>query len=117
MKTGEMYTYVLNNPEARFHRLNMNNASYGFVNGTLVYGETKIATEVPRPDEDWELVPQEVTWQEAIQGWLDGKSFYIELGGTRYTQSRGSRLGCFNNNLLNGFGGGLFREGKWFIVG
>jgi len=66
MKTGEMYTHVLNNPEARFHRLNMNNASYGFVNGTLVYGENKIATEIPRPDEDWELVPQPVDFLTAV---------------------------------------------------
>ena len=65
--------------------------------------------------DDWELVPKEVTWQEAIQAWLDGKSFYIEHGGTRYTQSGGGRLGCFKNNLLEGFGGGLFRDGKWYI--
>lgn len=32
-------------------------------------------------DWDWELVPQEVTWQEAVQAWVDGKGVYFTLNG------------------------------------
>ena len=62
----------------------------------------------------WELVPQEVTWQEAIQAWIDGKDFRIERDGITYEQANFCGLGWFEgrNNWLYPK---LFKEGKWYI--
>jgi hypothetical protein len=63
---------------------------------------------------EWELVPQEVTWQEAIQAWLDGKDIRIELRGKTYIQHYVCRFGLAENSF-NGFGKNFFTEGKWYI--
>lgn len=65
-----------------------------------------------KPDE-WELVPQEVTWQEAIQAWLDGRSIRVELNSTTKKQPPIYRLGCLLDG--NGFEKRELRDGKWFI--
>ena len=73
-----MYTYALANPKAEFTRPDLNNAIYKFSeNGVLLVraaGTFVVSDLPPKPDENWELVPQEVTWQEAIGAWLDGKT-------------------------------------------
>ena len=67
MKTGEMYTYALVNPNAKFYRTNLNNAVYKFLNGHLVYSDNdKFSCEVTKLDEDWELVREEVNFMTAV---------------------------------------------------
>jgi len=129
MKTGEMITALTNDREAKFKCIDgcLVDPNRDFVIGCDKDGYIKFFERGKfreaffdihnKLDWDWELIPQEVTWQEGIQGWLDGKSILIKHDGSEYTQSSGSRLGCFMNNPFSGFGGGLFRDGKWFILG
>ena len=64
---------------------------------------------------DWELLPQEVTWQEAIQAWLNCKEIYVETDDGKYTQRASFRLGCFALGQ-DGFNKNCFRSGKWYIT-
>ena len=34
-------------------------------------------------NDDWELVPQEATWRDAIQAWVDGKKVFYILNGKK----------------------------------
>lgn len=87
MKTSEMYAIAEVNPEAKFKRPNLNDTTYMFdENGILVNlecGEYTASVILPKPNEEWELIPQEVTWQEAIQAWVDGNKVYYVLNGVR----------------------------------
>jgi len=63
----------------------------------------------------WELLPQEVTWQEAIQAWLvDRKEFYVEVDDEKYTQRVTFKLGAFIAGK-DGFDRRCFERGKWYI--
>ena len=70
-------------------------------------------------NDDWELIAQEVTWQEAIQAWLNNKSIRIEVadkegnGKSLYYQKWTNRLGCMG--VTEGFNKDLFVRGKWYI--
>ena len=61
MKTGEMYNYALNNPKGAFKRA-LDSCSYSFYKGHLINHGGFAVSPNPNVDEDWELIPQEVTW-------------------------------------------------------
>lgn len=67
MKTGEMLTYLLDHPEAKFKRLNGGDVLYGLITSKTI---TNLKLNVPagslRVDEDWELVPEAVDFMTAI---------------------------------------------------
>ncbi|TGE35916.1 hypothetical protein E4K67_22635 [Desulfosporosinus fructosivorans] len=72
MKTWEMIKELTENPKLKFKRLCDSRIFYCGNSGYL-YREPGMS-EVIGIDEDWELISQEVTWQEAIQAWVDGKT-------------------------------------------
>jgi hypothetical protein len=67
--------------------------------------------------DDWELIPQEVTWQEAIQAWVDGKTVYCKISaedspvnmGTRYIHYGDSNETRYPLSKIE------FSNGKWYI--
>ena len=76
-------------------------------------------------DIEWKLVQKPVTWQEAIQAWLDGKGFRVEMpDGAIITQDKAHVLGYYSvvqgikdRSRIPGFDKDLFRDGKWFVEG
>ena len=113
MKTGEMYTYALANPKAEFIRPDLNNAIYKFSEkGVLLVraaGTFVVSDLPPKPNEDWELVPQEVTWQEAISAWLDGEEVVCKhKGGEAIFVSGGINMALYADKEK-------FKYGKWYI--
>ena len=58
---------------------------------------------------DWELVPQEVTWQEAISAWLDGEAVACKYKGSEITfLSGGINMALYVDKEK-------LKYGKWYI--
>ena len=55
---------------------------------------------------DWELVPQEIPWQEALEQWVKGKSVIRELNGTTCLFTKDNCFGVSRKELINR---------KWFL--
>ena len=58
---------------------------------------------------NWIKIKQPVTWQEAIQAWLDGKMPYVELVGGEYDIT-----GVFGSFFVKDIPQ-VLSEGKWYI--
>jgi hypothetical protein len=121
MKTWEMYNYAMKNKSQKFLR-----KRYGQICQFNDKGELKIVdkpNEYPLAglDEEWELAPREVPWQEAMQARIDGQGFYIEYNGHKYEQKNYRRIGCLESDDerdkgdIDGFYGEMFKTGKWYI--
>ncbi len=118
MKTWEVYKYALENPKARFKKAT-SELIYFFKNGepTFIdkYGTTSSSYDlIQLNDHEWEIVEEPVSWQEAMQAWIEDKNIRIEYGGETYKQSHANKLGCFKGNE-KGFPHSFFRTGKWYI--
>lgn len=123
MQTWEMIKELTENPKLKFIRVsdNVTFATSSRIHEGKVIDYYVSALHSPSHGcvllkDEWKLIPQEVTWQEAIQAWVDGKEFLIKHNGKEYKQRQCSRLGCLSDNPFSGFGNGLFTEGKWFIL-
>ena len=59
---------------------------------------------------DWELMPKEVSWQEAISAWLDGKAVVCKCngGGTVVFSSGGINMALYVDKEK-------LKYGKWYI--
>ena len=58
---------------------------------------------------DWELIPQEVTWQEAIGAWLDGEAVVCRYKGSDITFfSGGINMALYADKEK-------LKYGKWYI--
>ena len=125
-----MVKELTENPKLRFKTQDGTIATVS-MNGCLAIktedndeGEARITSGLAKykPDE-WERVPEEVTWQEAIQAKLDGEEFSIEYNGNTYTQKSFSKIGYLESSdkkdqdgKLKGFYTEMFRSGKWFVL-
>ena len=108
-----MYTYVLANPKAEFTRSRINDVVYKFSEkGVLLVraaGTFVVSDLPPKPNEDWELVPQEVTWQEAISAWLEGEAVVCKYKGSEITFfSGGINTALYADKEK-------LKYGKWYI--
>jgi len=115
MKTGEIYTHALTNPKARF--MSSENGPFPEFEahfnevGKLVTGEGRDESLVYAPyDMEWELVPQEVTWHEAINLWLDGNSVVCEYKGNRHGFDAGGIIMAMHVDKEK------LKYGKWYIL-
>lgn len=97
LKTWEVIKALTENPKLRFRN---NSHSYVQINnedGSIVWSNKDGSSVGPNLDRfilysngpccdnlhiEWEIVHQEVTWQEAIQAWVDGKEVYFTLNGS-----------------------------------
>jgi len=55
---------------------------------------------------NWELVPKEIPWQEALGRWVKGESVIRELNGTTCLFTKDNCFGVSRKELING---------KWFL--
>jgi hypothetical protein len=69
--------------------------------------------------DDWEVAKKPATWQEAIEAWMNNKSFSIEVDGRVYIQKPFNKLGCLGikgkTHTFNGIEFGMIKHGKWYI--
>ncbi len=81
MKTWEILKLLTENQEIRFRRAGKDLTYY--YNGISVMCSDGITTaqsgDILNLKAEWELIPQEVTWREAIQAWVDGKTVYCKV--------------------------------------
>ena len=72
-------------------------------------------------DLDWQLVRQPVTWQEAIQAWVDGKKVVWEEDAERrvFDRSNGWLSPMNQVHLIDQDGNaltvGMILRGKWYV--
>ena len=76
-------------------------------------------------EERWEEAEKPVTWQEAIEAWVNGKGNMVEMedmdpifsyNDDVLINPASNKLGCFINNETKGFNRILFEQGTWYII-
>jgi hypothetical protein len=113
VKTWEMVKELTENDNLKFKAQDGMTAEVA-VNGCLMLkdsdgdeAEVRIAGGCCEIEPDrWELIPQEVTWQEAIQRWLGGETIVCEIGLHRYIYTPEDRHSIMRNEI---------EKGKWYI--
>lgn len=92
MKTWEMIKALTENPKLKFNN-GIHKVKISDITNRIVwdYADEKedpfiMFSNAPGAIDnlhiEWELIPQEVTWQEAIQAWVDGREVYFTLNGS-----------------------------------
>lgn len=92
MKTWEMLKELTENPKKRFRLPSWGDGRYITAMGTgLIVNEIHKPANVNRLKVDWEMLPQEVPWQEAIEAWVNGKCVKSVLNQEEhiYNESQG----------------------------
>ena len=84
MKTWEVYKNELEQATQIYIR-KVDGVNYCFdkVYGLLPCNWRGMGWTTIKVDDDWELVPQEVTWQEAIQAWANGEKVHYVFNNTK----------------------------------
>ena len=100
MLTSELFQ--VKNIKSKFAR-NLNGVIYHFGDNGILYDENGIAAITLRIHEEWELIPQEVPWSEAIAAWLEGEEIEVDPGD------------CRAMKVVIGIDRELFKKGKWYI--
>ncbi|SDG48677.1 hypothetical protein [Desulfosporosinus hippei] len=115
LTTGEMYSYALKNPGAKFERMRTGRIYSFGKQGQLILDGNWESHFVPSVNEKWRLVLQhQVTWQEAILAWLrDGKEIVCKLGENESVIK--PNLGFFLDQRGMAISNAEFVKGKWFI--
>ena len=106
MKTSEVFKALEKNPNLKFVCKNGNkeyflytekvfSTFYGLqcrLNGEIIGSKADAANFFGniKIDADWQLVPQSVTWQEALQAFIDGKKIKCE-----------GCPGCYDGDVCN----------------
>lgn len=125
MKTWEVIQKWNENPDIKFRNLESGEIWTIGLSGNIVavnkngiqLGQRYI-NKLTIPHE-WEEVKEPVTWQEAIQAWIDRKDFKVVMpNGVEYRQRAIFRLGYLEN--LDGldksnFTVDMFLNGKFYI--
>ena len=114
MNTWEMLKELTENPNKVFE--NQNGLKVRTCDGVLCYDEDlhRYGALFVGDTEDWEEVPTEVTWQEAVQAWANGKDiksviydeeiFYRHIEG--YLEDQNGDAISLDE----------LTEGKWYIL-
>lgn len=131
MTTLEAIQFLLDNPDEMIREVDPVSLPYSYArncNGTIMSCDEKgndlciFSLAKSKFDVQWEVVkkpPKQVSWQEAIQAWIDGKNFKIVLPyGEELTQYTVFKLGTRLNKESDkrGFDVSCFAEGKWYIL-
>lgn len=123
MKTWEIYKYALENSNAKFKSLKSGKIYKCSTTNILIEDiKNGVGLCVPDVNEEWELIKEPVSWQEAIEEWRKDKDIYVIVGETRYEQSGHECLGIFTyinsegrKEKQYGFFILMFTDGKWYI--
>ena len=117
MKTWEILKELTENPEKRFKLQTWREGSFVTATNTgMLINEISDVVKISRLDLNWEEVPQEVTWQEALKFWIDGGQIEVWRNDElKYRSRRGYKLGVTKSDERYHFDRKDFTEGKWYI--
>jgi hypothetical protein len=124
MKTWEMLKELTENPKKRFKRKNWEGVYICSKNGFICdsngdrYGIYDVMEDL---DGGWEELPREVTWQEALEAWANGKTVKCAARGYDNIYQKYDVVDdCDDPFLLDEVGNPLdayeILEGKWYIL-
>jgi hypothetical protein len=112
MKTWEMMKTLMENPtlqaKSKFSNRTVKVGKSGLGDPCLVCTEMQAVAVLPL-DIEWGLVPQEATWQEAIQAWLDGKKVTCRYENDETTYNAGGIVMTLYLSKES------IKYGKWYI--
>ena len=116
MKTWQMIKELSENPNSVFE--NQTGVKVLTCDGILCYYETLHSVDIlfVGDKEEWTKVPQEVTWQRAIEAWANGKDIKCVMDGLTTFK------GYHNGNIYMqdddhyGVDGSQILQGKWYIL-
>jgi hypothetical protein len=127
MKTWEMIKELSENPKLKFnngiHKVKISDITKRIV---WAYADEKeepfiIFSNAPGAVDnlhiEWELIPQEVPWQEALQAWLDGKTVSCRVEACDNQVNLATRYIHYgdSNETRYPLGKVEFTKGKWYI--
>ena len=126
MKIWDVLEVLSENPESTFKNLRfggvlgyLQNGTLGWISNSNHDGEPFSIHCVMNNErymgnwnDDWELVPQEVPWREALGAWLDGEEVYFIDVDNRKRRIGECNLFIDNCVFVNKK---HFTESKWFI--
>ncbi len=119
MKTSEMIAMLEKNPKLRFTsggEISTMEAICRSGNIELYHIPAELRYEFRR-DRDWQLVREPVTWQEALQAWIDGKE--IEVCECAGCESIKEHKCYMEKQTIDGLVTRLcrqqFKTAKWYI--
>jgi hypothetical protein len=81
----------------------------------------KFSGNLANNEDDWQPVRQPVTWQEAIQSWVDGKKVVWEEDGERrvFDRNKSWAIPKYQSHLLDQDGDAvtvrMISGGKWYV--
>jgi hypothetical protein len=120
MKTWEMLKELTENPKKRFKRKNWEGVYICSKNGFICdsngdrYGIYDVMEDL---DGGWEELPREVTWQEAIEAWINKERIEVwQEVSLVYRSSSGYKLGASEKDKGYHFDRSDFTKGKWYIL-
>ena len=133
MKTWEMLKELTENPGKIFQATNKHGNTYQMLKNTIGYFELTVFDkngkrfdfDVPaggfhgniHEDYDWKLLPQEVTWQEALEAWINKERIEVWLEGSlAYRSNPGYKLGASEKDKGYHFDRNDFTKGVWYIL-
>ena len=118
MKTWEMIKELTENPHKRFkdkrgHEVFVDKDNF------IRLEAGRVSTDLFRKsieDESWQEIKQSVTWQEAIQAWMGGKSITCEIedniSKTKFEFTNDIYL---TNTRSTPISLGMLQRGQWYI--
>ncbi len=116
MKYREVVTDILKNPTKVFTSSSTGRTYtigadelgflYATIDSHIVISEEIFIANVRADDLDWQLVPQPVTWQEAIQAWHDGKVVTVITTYQKYVFSPIEKMEVWPT---------MIQDGTWYV--
>jgi hypothetical protein len=120
MKTWEMLKELTENPKKRFKRKNWEEVYICSKNGFICdsngdrYGIYDVMEDL---DGGWEELPREVTWQEAIEAWINKERIEVwREGSLVYRSTPGYKLGASEKNESYHLDRSDFAKGVWYVL-
>jgi hypothetical protein len=115
VKTWEMIKMLTENPKLKFKLVGtgIGENTVGITNNKIVWTDIScmprlVLTFSTLTKNEWKLIQEPVTWQEAIQAWIDGKTIYtIDEDGIE-TELKGVVEEAYFMKIE-------FTDSKWYI--
>lgn len=125
MKTWEMIKELTENPNKKFKN-KKDGYKVQMINGLLVYPFYNSEHELQSSDwflvadnaleMEWKEVKEPVTWQEAIEAWIDGKTIYCLLNGEKFIYERSPlRKSLYDTEWKSSISAAELMNGDWYI--
>jgi hypothetical protein len=118
MKTWEIMRELTENPNKKFRKDTWADGIWITIDeyGYLIDEDGELLG-MPSINEEWEEVPREVTWQEALEAWINKERIEVwREGSLVYRSNPGYKLGASEKDKGYHFDRSDFTKGIWYIL-